>query len=276
MINQLGKIYHKTKSFLFADPKLLYKEEKYLVNQPFYFEGENGKAALFIHGWTTTPYELRRLGKYLNESGYTISAPLLRGHGTVPKDLEEVKWTDWMEDIRKEYEKLKSSHQKVFIAGTSIGANLTSMLAAEYPEIAGIVLMAMPYRIKAEKVSLFVAKILRKFGNYHRKFYPPTFGVSTTLTRLISYQTYPVDSALETFDLVRKSREIIPSISQPCFLLQSSSDHVVWKKSMETIYKLINSKVKRKKYISQAYHTFISDIKNEHVFEEVLNFLEEN
>ena len=275
-MNQIEKIYKKTKSVLFVDPKLLYEEEKHLVNQPFYFGGNNRKAVLFIHGWTTTPYELRRLGKYLNENGYTISAPMLRGHGTVPKDLEDVKWKDWITDLKKDYEKLKNNHDKVYIAGTSMGANLAIMLAEKHPEISGLVLMAMPYRIKAEKISLFLAKILRKFGKYHRKFYPPTFGVSTTLTRIISYQTYPVDSALETFDLIKKSRKIISAINQPCFLLQSSSDHVVDKKSMENIYNLIGSKIKKKKYINQAYHTFISDIKNEHVFEEILNFLDEN
>ena len=275
-MNQIEKIYKKTKSVLFVDPKLLYEEEKHLVNQPFYFGGNNRKAVLFIHGWTTTPYELRRLGKYLNENGYTISAPMLRGHGTVPKDLEDVKWKDWITDLKKDYEKLKNNHDKVYIAGTSMGANLAIMLAEKHPEISGLVLMAMPYRIKAEKISLFLAKILRKFGKYHRKFYPPTFGVSTTLTRIISYQTYPVDSALETFDLIKKSRKIISAINQPCFLLKSSSDHVVDKKSMENIYNLIGSKIKNKKYINQAYHTFISDIKNEHVFEEILNFLDEN
>jgi len=269
-------IYEKVKSVLFADPKLLYEKEKHLVNQPFNFSGNNGKAVLLIHGWTTTPYELRRLGKYLNENGYTISAPMLRGHGTVPKDLEGVKWEDWITDLKKDYEKLKNSHDKVYVAGPSVGANLAVMLAENYPKIAGLVLMAMPYRIKLEKIAFFLAKVSRKFGKYHRKFYPPTFGVSTTLTRIISYQTYPVDSALETFDLVKKSREKIPSIIQPCFLMQSSSDHVVEKKSMEKIYSLINSKIKKKKYIKQAYHTFISDIKNEGVFEEILEFLNEN
>ena len=100
MVNELLK---KAKSILFADPNLLYKEERHLVNQSFYFEGTNGKAVLLVHGWTSTPYELRRLGKYLNENGYTVYAPQLKGHGTIPKDLEQVRWTDWLEDLEKSY-----------------------------------------------------------------------------------------------------------------------------------------------------------------------------
>ncbi len=86
------KIINTAKSVLFADPELLYKEERHLVNQPFYFQGTNGKAVLLIHGWSSVPYEVRRLGVYLYENGYTVSGPLLSGHGTVPKDLENIKW----------------------------------------------------------------------------------------------------------------------------------------------------------------------------------------
>ena len=35
-------------------------------------------------------------------------------------------------------------------------------------------------------------------------------------------------------------------------------------------------KIKKKEYVPRAYHTFISDIKNEHVFQDILEFIEEN
>ena len=88
------QIIHINNSILDEDPRKLFIKEKEFLNQPFFFEGTNGKAILLVHGWTTTPYELRRLGRYLNESGYTVSAPLLKGHGSVPKELEKANWTD--------------------------------------------------------------------------------------------------------------------------------------------------------------------------------------
>ena len=272
-----GKAAKKAKSILFADPNLLYKQERHLTNKPFFFEGSNGKAVLLVHGWTSTPYELRRLGVYLNENGYTVSGILLSGHGTVPKDLESISWQTWIEDVKGEFEKLKSSHQKVFSVGTSIGGNITMMIAKENVELDGIVLMATPYRIRKESIVLFFAKILMLFKNkYRKKFYPPTFGVSTTITRLISYQSYPVKSALETFELVKEERTNLEKITQPCLLMQSTHDHVVEGNSMESIYNGIASQKKTKKYVHKAYHTFISDIKNEHVFRDILNFLNEN
>src|SRR3972149_1032004 len=100
------KFLKSVKGILFADPKLLYKEEIGLIKQPFYFPGTNGRAVLLIHGWTSTPYEVRRLGKYLNEKGYTAHAPLLKGHGTAPEDLEQSSWQDWLKNIDEAHSRL--------------------------------------------------------------------------------------------------------------------------------------------------------------------------
>ncbi len=281
MRERVKEIFYKTRSVLFADPQRLYKKEKHLLNKPFYFKGTNGKAVLLIHGWTSVSYEVRRLGKYLNEKGWTVHGPMLEGHGTVPKDLENIRWAEWLEDIERAYAKLKRKYDRVYVGGTSIGANIAMLLAKEHPEISGLILMATPYQMKLEKfklqkVAIFFLKIIRIFKKYNKKFYPPTFGSRTTITRLISYQTYPIDSVFEAAKLVKKSRENLSKINQPCFLLQSSSDCIVAKDSMEKIYTQIGSKIKKKKYIQKAYHTFISDIKNENVLRDIADFIENN
>lgn len=270
------KLLTKNRDVASIDPKELFEREKAFLNKPFYLEGNNGQAVLLIHGWTATPYELRRLGTFLNKNGFTVMAPLLPGHGTVPRDLENVLWQDWLRAVDKSYHELKNNYDKIFVIGTSIGSSLAIILNENHPEIAGFVLMATPYKIRAEKIVSVIGKILALFRKYNTKFYPPTFGSASTITRLISYQSYPIQSALETLDLIRASRSRLSKINQPCFLLQSSSDHIACRNSLEKIYDAISSKVKAKKYISRAYHTFISDIKNEHVFEEIFNFLNKN
>jgi carboxylesterase len=276
MTNNVKKVLKTVRNILFADPKYLLEKEKHLIKQPFYFQGINGKAVLLIHGWTSTPYEVRRLGMYLNENGYTVYGPMLQGHGTVPCDLENLKWTDWLNDIAIAFDKLKENHEKVYVAGTSIGGNLAIILAKKKKEISGLILMATPYKLKFEPIVLFFSKILGIFKKYNKKFYPPTFGSKTTITRLIAYQTYPIKSAQETFAAVKIARIRLYEIKQPCFLIQSKSDHIIAKNSLEKIYSQIGSKIKKKKEIERAYHTFISDIKNKDIFEDILNFIEEN
>lgn len=268
------RILEKAKSILLADPKLLYGKEIHLIKKDFYFHGNNRKAVILFHGWSTTPYEVRRLGKFLNERGYSVYGPMFSGHGTVPEDLEDLEYIDWLTDAKKAILKMRKDHDKIFIGGTSMGANVVMCLAKEEEGIDGIILMAAPYRMKFERIMETLVWITSFFKKYHKKFYPPTFGISTTITRLISYQRYPIKNVLELGKLIKKSRRDLKKIHQPCLILQSAHDHIVTKNSLEKIYSKISSKHKRKKYIQKAYHTFISDIKNEHVFEDILDFLD--
>lgn len=272
----VNEVYNKIKSVLIDSPRELYEKDRRFLKESFYFAGNNEEAILLIHGWTSVPYELRRLGKYLNENGYTVSIPMLRGHGTKVEDLENVKWQDWMEDVQRAHSELTKTHKKIYIAGTSLGASLTVMLAEKNPNVSGIILMAMPYKVKLEKISAFLASIVKVFRKYNKKFYPPTFGAANTITRLISYQTYPISSAQEVYKLIKITRRKLSKITNPCFIMQSSNDHIVTKNSLEKIYKNIGSKIKIKKYINRAYHTFISDINKEHIFEDILSFIKKN
>ena len=270
------EIYQKAKSVLFWNPKKLLEKEMDLVNKDFFFQGTNGEAVLLVHGWTSTAYEVRRLGKYLNENGYTVRAPMLKGHGTVPKDLENVSWEDWVIQLDVEYAELKSSHSKVYLAGTSIGACLSMFLAQKHSGISALVLMATPFQIKLEKMTVAFARLASRFKKYNRKYYPPTFGARNTITRIIAYQSYPIESALQIFELVKATREIASLVKQPTFVIQSLSDHVVSRKSLKLLFDALGSVSKKKKYIRRAYHTFISDIKNENVFEDILDFIKKN
>ncbi|MFA5961133.1 MAG: alpha/beta fold hydrolase [Parcubacteria group bacterium] len=266
----------KEREAVSTEPEMLCGDELAFIDKPFYFPGENGRAVLLVHGWTTTPYELRRLGKYLHSKGYTVYAPLLTGHGTVPKDLENVSWKIWNEDVENAYSKLRENHKKIYVIGTSLGASLASILAGNNPEISGLVLMAMPYKLRMEKIMHLFARIMLLFRKYYKKYYPPSFGSGEMVTRKISYQTYPIRSVLEILKLAKFSRRVMGKITQPCLIMQSSIDHIVTKKSLEQIFAKIGSGIKQKKYIKDAYHTFISDIKNENIFKDILDFLDKN
>jgi carboxylesterase len=268
--------YQESKSAVTAKLEDLSREERDILDKPFCFSGTNSEAVLLIHGWTSVPYELRRLGTHLNKSGYTVQAPLLSGHGTVPKNLENIRWTDWLKDVSLAYAELEKNHKKVYVIGTSIGANLSVMLAKNNPQIAGLVLLAMPYKIRLERWGVLFAKFLRLFKKYNRKRYLPGFGSTANVTRSISYQVFPIESALEVPKLTKICRKILKEVRQPCYIMQSTGDYIVSWRSLDQIYAKIGSEIKKKKYIKRAYHTFITDIRNEDVFEEILNFINSN
>ena len=272
----IKKIYNRIKILLFLNANILSVEERKLVNKPFHFKGDNGEAILLVHGWTSTAYEVRRLARFLNDSGYTTMGPMLKGHGSYFKDLKNVRMEDWLMDVKLAFEELKKEHNKVYIIGNSIGANLAVIFSADRVDVAGLVLLAMPYQIRLEKLSGFFAKFVNILLPYARKMYLPWMSFSTAMIRATSYQNYPIKSALETIIITKKSRKILGKIVQPCLIMQSSNDHVVASNSLEKIYTQINSPIKKKQYVPRSYHTFISDLENAYVFKDILNFIEEN
>ena len=62
--------------------------------EPFFLPGGR-HGVLLIHGFTGLPAELRLLGAYLNERGFTVLAIRLAGHGTTVEDLSRMEHEDW-------------------------------------------------------------------------------------------------------------------------------------------------------------------------------------
>lgn len=247
-------------------------EDLHFANTPVFLEGTNGRGILLLHGWTSTAYEMRALAKYLNVAGYTVSAPLLSGHGTVPRDLEHVTHKDWINDAQKYYDALDKKCDKVFVGGMSMGGSLALILAQRNRDIAGIIAMGTPFMFRRQRMGIVVLNLLQSLKKYEHKRYP-IFGAHPQVTRLVSYQTYPIVSALEVFRLATYARKGLRQIVQPIFILQSSQDHIVARSSIYEIYLRVRSKQKEKKVLPGAYHNFIADIQHSHVYDDILAFM---
>ena len=88
--------------------------------------GANAKiGVLLVHGFTGSPASMRPWAEYLNRHGYTVSVPLLPGHGTKVEDLNLVKWQEWPAKAESELQSLLASCEKVFLIGFSMGGNIS-------------------------------------------------------------------------------------------------------------------------------------------------------
>lgn len=98
-----------------------------------YKKGKKDVAVLLIHGFTGTPDIMRSLANHLHEQDYTVLAPLLAGHGMTRESLAASNWQDWYGTCVAAFEDLKKDHQKIFVAGLSLGGILTLKLTQDYP-----------------------------------------------------------------------------------------------------------------------------------------------
>ena len=115
---------------------------------PIFLEG-NEKAVLIIHGYLASPQEVEQLANYLNEKGYTVFAPLMEGHGSDYKDLENVSWEDWMEESEYYYGLLDENYEEVNVIGFSLGSLSALELSMNY-ELDSLTVIGSPIFIFLE------------------------------------------------------------------------------------------------------------------------------
>lgn len=253
-----------------------YYHNKHLVNKPIKLEGKNESCVFLIHGWSSTSYEMYNLSQKLNSEGFSVHAPLLPGHGTQPSDLENVSLEDWCDFVENEYLELKKKYKKVYVGGCSLGGNLSILLAQKYKCVSGLVLLGTPFKMKNEKINFLTAKFISLFRKYSKKYYPLKTRKKCGMIRLISYQKFPIKSALEVFKTIYKSRENLKLINQPVLIFQSDVDHLLDKSSIHKIHKSIKSPNKEMKLVPNAYHNFICDQAYDYIYDDIANFFKKH
>ena len=103
--------------------------------------GAGSHAVLFLHGWSSTPRELRFLAERIAPAGFACKGPLLRGHGTLMADLASTRFSDFAGEAEKAFDDLASRHERISVCGLSMGGLLGLRLATRRP-VANLILIA--------------------------------------------------------------------------------------------------------------------------------------
>jgi carboxylesterase len=231
------------------------------------YKKNGARGCLLLHGFTSCPFELRFLGDHLQNEGYTVSIPLLPGHGTSPKDLKGHSWMDWYEASKNALFELRKSCQTVYVIGLSMGGSIALHLSAHY-EVDGIVALAPGLYLK-NKLS-FLSHILYPFYPYSKKWFGPDIKAEV---EIITYDKIPVKSLSELLKLFKHLQDDLTDINAPLLIVYAKQDHVIDSKSAQKIYQKVSSKNKRILSLRDSYHIITLDIEKEQVFRETINFL---
>ena len=81
--------------------------------------GDGPLGAVLIHGFTSTPWEVRHLGLRLAEAGLTAHGPVLPGHGTSIDDLARTRWEDWVGAVDRAVDAVRTRCDRVAVVGQS-------------------------------------------------------------------------------------------------------------------------------------------------------------
>ena len=241
--------------------------------EPFFFPG-NRTGCLLIHGFTGAPTEMRPLGEFLAEKGYTVLGVRLTGHGTKIEDMNRVTWEDWSNSVLDGWHLLKPNTSRVFIIGLSMGGVL-SLYHASFLPVEGVVSYSAPYQVEYDlrlKILPIYSKLITYIAKGESDWQDPD-----AVKDHFSYDLYSTKAVIQLTHLLESMRASLPDITAPAFLAHANKDIGVPIHNMEKIARSLGTpknKV-RKLILENSGHVVTRDLDKDLVFSETHKFIQD-
>lgn len=241
---------------------------KIVPPKPFTFEAGK-RAVLLLHGFTGNSSDVRMLGRYLQDKGYTCHAPHYKGHGVPPEELLHTGPDDWWEDVKKGYDHLQSlGHDEIAIAGLSLGGVFTLKCGYTFP-VKGIVSMCAPMNAKTEeKMTQGVLEYAEEYKKYEGK------SSEVIKEEMDKFKGLPMAPLKGLEDLIKGVRNRIDLIYAPIFVVQARHDEMIDSSSATIIYNNVQSDDKDIKWYENSTHVITLGDEKEQLHKDIYRFLE--
>lgn len=233
-----------------------------LDGSSFFWKGSQTGILLF-HGFTATTVEVRPMAKFLNDFGFTVSGPLLPGHGHTPEEMNRVNWKDWLKCGEQAYQNLKKECSSIFLIGESMGALISILLSISHPEIAGTMLFAPALKVPGLSASEF----LWPFKPYVFKKH---------IDESMEWQGFnvvPLHAAAQLLKLQREVKQNLSKMTMPTLIFQGKLDRSIDQMSSVEVLEGINSTEKELIWMEQSTHCILIDQQLPDAEIECLNFI---
>lgn len=196
-------------------------------------------SALLIHGLNDSPYYLKDIAKILHDQGMNVITILLPGHGLTLEDMAEIKYQQWIRELRWGLKIAGMLGENVLVGGFSTGGVLATTAILETNLIRGLLLFAPalqvlgPMNIGNRTSFLTCLKGLNQIS-YESELEenPVKYGTRSLnsicqLAKLISNLYYKVGESLffsKTQSVIEKLAE---KVTVPVFTALTTEDHRV-------------------------------------------------
>jgi carboxylesterase len=246
-------------------------QNPHLDPSPFFFEG-GPSGVLLLHGFTATPVEMKLIGQFLSERGYTVSGPLLPGHGTSVDEINACSWCDWVKHAERGYAELTERCERVFVGGESLGGLLSLYLGSTHHEIAGLILYAPAVRIASPFIHL--SPLFKYLVKRLPKRRPENDPDSVVNQRWSGYTVDPVPAVAQVLPLQREVRRRLRLIEQPIIVFQGRLDTTLKHSGAEEVLATVQSADKELVWLEGSSHCIVLDVEWEDAAEKTLAFIQ--
>lgn len=237
--------------------------------------GAGDAAVLLLHGFGDTPQTLRPVADRLHALGYSVSAPLLPGHGRSLAEFVRTSAPDWTEEARAALNALSGRHPKVGIVGLSMGGALAAILASERRDIVALILLS-PYVSMPRSIRRLVR--WRRVVDWIVPYFPGLGERSIQDERAaeesLAYGALNASVLAELAIVVDQAARALPRIELPVLMIQSREDNRIPEKAAARVFERIGSFRKRLVWISGSGHVITVDRERERVLTEISLWME--
>jgi carboxylesterase len=239
--------------------------------EPFYFPG-GPIGCLLVHGFTGSPKEMRWMGEYLSQKGYSVLGIRLAAHATRPEDMLRARWQDWFASVEDGWHLLSKSCQSTFLAGLSMGGALCLLAAAQLPAD-GIIAMSTPYEFHDDPRLQYI-KLLHWLQPSVAKGAPDWHNPEAAVDH-VSYPSYPTRAVIELRFLLAEMRLNLKNVKQPVLLIHSHQDQTVAPENMLAIYNALGTDQKSMLWVDDSSHVITREPQRLRVFQAAEDFIQQ-
>ncbi len=238
--------------------------------------GDGRHGILFLHGWTSTPRELRFLAKKLAQEGFHCRGILLPGHGTTLRALQSTGWNLYLESATRAFEDMTAKCDKVSVCGFSMGGLLALHLAARR-KVANLVLIApflypsgrtlniIPNHWMVRHIPWWIKNLAKSAKGPIRQVY--------ALPDHIAYHAMPARVLQGIMEGSRQIRNRLGEIKTPTLIVHSTEDRTSdFSGSLELI-RALGSDDKTLVALNRSDHIITLDYDRERVESSITNWM---
>jgi carboxylesterase len=229
---------------------------------------------LLLHGFGDTPQTLGYLAAHLHGQGWGVHAPLLPGHGRTLDAFAVSRTSEWLGEARDALVRMRSRYDSVAVVGLSMGGSLATILAAEFPDIQALVLLApylsMPTRLRrAASMHHALAALLPYLrGGGERSIRDPA-----ELSRNLAYGFTTPRLVFELSRVVAQARAAAPRVTAPTLVVQSRQDNRIPPDAAERAFALFSTAERRLVWTEGNGHIITVDYGRQAIFAAVSDWL---
>jgi esterase/lipase len=249
--------------------------------EPFFYHSgkkkEERRGVLLIHGFSSSPAEMKVLGDSLHKAGFDVLGMRLPGHGTSPADLRESEKEVWIKETKMGMALISRYCPKTYLIANSMGAmvGLIAMGTSSFNPAAYIAI-APAFRIKDRRINLVsyvdaAQRVYQLFSDLKTEW---PYQDARPENPHINYGLMPYHGLFELQQVTKDAQGYIDKLTMPTFFIQADKEYTVDPEATYAAFEKVPAEKKKLLKLDEARHVLTLD-KELPVFEEILKFLEE-